>query len=591
MIAEGLSPAQERFLANFNGVRREGQNWRARCPGHTDYAHSLAISFVNNKVLIKDLGGCGNEYLLNCVGLKVSDLFLDSATEESGGHLQLDSAVGPTKSSFSGWPEPSTLRKDLLPVVPFTPELLPTCFRDLVEDISDRMQVPSDYAGVACVAVLAGCVNRRATIRPKREDDSWVVVPNLWGGIVGHPGFMKSPVLRLVSSPLVQIEDLWRAEYEQQSGDYDLEQEKAQITWEAWRERYKRAIKKGEPPPIEPDKSLRRPTRKRLLITDATHERLHEILSENPAGIFVIRDELTSWFASLDKQGREQERGFFLTAWNGDCGYTIDRIARGCIHVPNVCVSLFGLIQPARLQSYLSGVIAGGPNDDGLLQRFQLLVWPESPQSWKLVDRPPNAQALKRAKDVFSTLVERSADDPVFVRFADDAQELFYAWLEELEHKIRGENSAPPALVAHLAKYRKLMPSLAALFELADQAASENLHQEVSIGLDHARQAAAFCDYLESHARRIYRVVSHDGRAARELARHIEHGDLPHVFRTRDVYLKGWRALDSPDRAQAALGVVADAGWIRLVNAKHSAAGGRPPEEWEINPKVRKHAE
>ena len=45
-------------------------------------------------------------------------------------------------------------------------------------------------------------------------------------------------------------------------------------------------------------------------------------MRDNPAGILVIRDELSGWLATLDKPGREGERGFFLSAWNGDTGYT-----------------------------------------------------------------------------------------------------------------------------------------------------------------------------------------------------------------------------------------------------------------------------
>jgi putative DNA primase/helicase len=56
-----------------------------------------------------------------------------------------------------------------------------------------------DYAALVMVLCLAGAVNRRATIQPKAQDDSWIVVPNLWGGITAPPGFMKSPSFRLLA--------------------------------------------------------------------------------------------------------------------------------------------------------------------------------------------------------------------------------------------------------------------------------------------------------------------------------------------------------------------------------------------------------
>src|SRR5208337_5133671 len=70
---------------------------------------------------------------------------------------------------------------------------------------------------------------------------------------------------------------------------------------------------------------------------------------------------------------------------------------RGSIHVPACCVSMLGGIQPARLRSYLADALQDGPLNDGLLQRFQLLVYPDIPQDWQYVDRAPRGEAIRRA--------------------------------------------------------------------------------------------------------------------------------------------------------------------------------------------------
>ena len=61
----------------------------------------------------------------------------------------------------------------------FDPALLPESTRKLVVDVSERMQVPPDFAAATLVLCVAGVVNRRATIQPKVQDASWIVVPNL----------------------------------------------------------------------------------------------------------------------------------------------------------------------------------------------------------------------------------------------------------------------------------------------------------------------------------------------------------------------------------------------------------------------------
>jgi hypothetical protein len=495
-----------------------------------------------------------------------------------------------TALGVTSWTEPAALGDELIPVPAFDFELLPETFRPLVEDISDRMQAPPDYAAVASIVALAGCVNRRAVIFPKQADTTWRVIPNLWGAIIAPPGMMKSPILHAVTLPLTRIEENWSAEFQSACDDFAVEKEKAELRFQAWREQYKQSVKKGESEPAKPDKSLPPPLHKRLILTDATFEKLHAILADNPQGVLVIRDELTGWLAELGRLGREGERSFFLQAWNGEGGFTVDRIGRGSIRVPNICVSLLGAIQPGRLRSYLSDAIEGGPGDDGLFQRFQLLVWPDAPCNWKLVDRPANETSLQTAEKVFFALTSLSAENPVQLRFAPDAQVLFFDWLTELETEIRRSVELAPPLVAHLAKYRSLMPSLAGLFELADCAAnSECRDVDMSISLEHAKQAAALCDYLKAHAKRVYGcVISAEARSARELARHIHSGDLPSPFTTRSVYLKGWAGLGTPERVRSALGLLEEAGWVCRADIAPSVSGGRPSEVWIVNPRIRR---
>ena len=113
-------------------------------------------------------------------------------------------------------------------------------------------------------------------------------------------------------------------------------------------------------------------------------------------------------------RGREGERSFCLEAWNGDTEHTIDRIGRGTIHVPACCMSMLGGIQPGCLRSYLADALYDGPSNDGLIQRFQLLVWPDTVRNWKYVDRPPDRVAGDQIKQIFRLLVNLGAERRYF---------------------------------------------------------------------------------------------------------------------------------------------------------------------------------
>jgi hypothetical protein len=164
-------------------------------------------------------------------------------------------------------------------------------------------------------------------------------------------------------------------------------------------------------------------------------------------------------------------------------------------------------------------------------------------------------------------------------------------WLADLERRIRVDD-LPAALVCHLSKYRKLMPALALLFELADRAGAEGFDGVTLatasrlVTLEHAKQAAAWCEYVESHARRIYScVVTPQRRAAQELAQKIRKRKLDPVFSCRDVYLKGWSGLTT-ETVKAAVELLQDAGWLRDVSPGPSPVGGRRSSRYQVNPKV-----
>lgn len=498
------------------------------------------------------------------------------------------------RAESAEWPEPLPLNSELPPVQLLCNELVPLSFRPLVQDIADRMQVPLDYPAVATMLCLAGVVSRRASIQPKAQDTGWIVIPNLWGGIIAPPGFMKSPVIQAATRALNQIQAEWRQQYEDDLANHVRTSEESDLRRQAWREQFKAHAKGQKAAPARPEDEPEEPTPKRLIVNDATFEALHQTMSENPAGVLVLRDELTGWWSQLDRPGREGERAFSLQAWNGDTAHTIDRIGRGTIHVPACCLSMLGGIQPGRLRSYLADALDDGPSNDGLIQRFQLLIWPDTSAAWTYVDRAPSPLLERQAENTFRKLVGLDPENPARFRFAADAQALFIDWLSLLEQAIRGDQ-LHPALVCHLSKYRKLMPALALLLELADRASCDGFDglgvasSRLVVSLDHAKQAAAWCDYLDSHARRVYScVVNPQLRAARELSLRIRkrQAGASGSFSCREIYLKGWSGLGTPDSVRLATEVLQDARWIREMSVEPGPMGGRPSSRYVINPRV-----
>lgn len=337
----------------------------------------------------------------------------------------------------------------------------------------------------------------------------------------------------------------------------------------------------------EPEK----PIWKRYKTNDATIEKLSELLSENRRGLLLYRDELIGLLASWDQEGRESDRAFFLEAWNGYESLTTDRIGRGTIHTENLCVSIFGNTQPTKLMRYLHHAIRGLDND-GLLQRFQVLVYPDEPNDWRLIDRKPDQQAKERVLSIIKNLVEMDfvqagatkepSDRFPFFRFDEEGQQLFYHWLTELEkEKLRQDEQ--PILLEHLAKYRSLMPSLALIFHLIEIAEGKPSH---AISYDSTLLAIGWCNYLENHARRIYGMTTEGVRQSTiKLAKKIQRGELTSPFSLRDIYRKHWALLDDKEVVQKACEELIDLGWLKPEIFLYEI--GRPKLlSYIVNPKI-----
>lgn len=129
------------------------------------------------------------------------------------------------------------------------------------------------------------------------------------------------------------------------------------------------------------------------MVNDATIEKLGELLNANPRGLIQYRDELAGWLASMDREGREGDRAFWLECWNGKGGFTVDRIGRGTVRIEACAVSLLGGVQPGKLADYLRAAMRGGAGNDGLMQRLQMAVYPDTLASWRYVDKPINPDA------------------------------------------------------------------------------------------------------------------------------------------------------------------------------------------------------
>jgi Protein of unknown function (DUF3987) len=445
------------------------------------------------------------------------------------------------------------------------------------------------------IVALGSVIGRKVTVRPQQQDD-WTVVANQWGLAVGRPGVMKSPAIEEGLRPIKMLAAAARDAFSLAKTQFDARAVAARVRTKHAEREAARALAKDKNAAIDDLLKVpaveEPPKLKRFIATNASVEALHELHQENPNGLLVHRDEMVSLLDRLDEEGHADERGFYLTAWNGNSAYTFDRIGRGLdLHVDAICLSMLGGTQPGRISQYLAQARRGGRGDDGLMQRFGLLIWPDVPLSWVNVDRKPDREARNSAFRIFQMLDKLDwrvigakrdfgptgdeVGDP-YLRFSPEAHERFVTWRTELERRLR-QDELHPALESHLAKYRKLVPGLALISHLADAGTGDVSHSAVE-------RALQWATYLETHAARAYAsttIAAVD--AARAIIAKIKSGHLKQQFGSREVWRPQWSLLTDRDTVVAALQLLVDYEWASVSTV---TTMGRPATLYTVNPKA-----
>jgi putative DNA primase/helicase len=223
-------------------------------------------------------------------------------------------------------------------------------------DTAARACIPLEFPSVPAIVALSSLVGRSINILPEARDN-WTVIPNLWGGIVARPGTLKTHALGAGLAPLGPLVERAHQEFESKAKDVQVHRvvleaklRTAKNRKEVDEERIRVLLAELEGCQV---------TERRYRTNNATVEKLGELLRENTRGMLLVRDELAGWLRELDRSGHEGDREFYLEAWNGNGSYTYDRISRGTVHIPALCVSVIGDIQPGKLATYLADLTAG----------------------------------------------------------------------------------------------------------------------------------------------------------------------------------------------------------------------------------------
>jgi hypothetical protein len=478
------------------------------------------------------------------------------------------------------WPDPATrfLRADLPPAPPlplratFGPRMA-----DWIADAADAKGAPADYVTAGLLAVVGATIGNGRWVHVWT---GWAEPPVLWTTIIGLPSASKSPALDAVLHPLRRLERSLRLQGKEEEAEWREKAEVAKLVEKAWKTVAEDAIKKGNTPPARPPDCDPGPSphMPRLILNDATIERLGAIIARQPRGTLQCRDELAGWLEGMTRYSSGSDRPFWLEAYGGR-GFTVERMGRDPLTIDRLTIGVMGGIQPDRLKSLLMQ-----SDDDGLLARL-MPIWPE-PAPLKRPGRWGDEQLLERALERLLTLEmgldEDGSPKPIFVPLTPDAQAL----MDDFRLAVRRwEGEAEGLLLSFAGKLPGMAARISLVLTCLDWAAGEGpLPHEVDA--HHFKRAAEFVgNYLLPMAQRAYNdaSVSQAERSARRLVALIREFRWER-FTTREVMKMERAGLSTGADLDPALNVLEDTDCIRPVKQRQSQQGGRPTRMYEVNP-------
>jgi len=514
----------------------------------------------------------------------------DARRSESASGGKEDTSAGADTSSDQrsgqsepGWTAPDArFLRTVLPEPPTLPldDVFSPGWARWIRRAAEAKGSPADYVVAALLSTAGALIGSTRWAAPW---EGWSEVPIIWAMAIGNPSSGKSPGIDAVLAPLRRIEREQRQAAEAEFAEWAKKADVARLVTSTWKEEVKAALKSGDTVPEKPSEADPgpEPLKPRYALADATVEKIAVIVSAQPRGTLLARDELSGWLGNMSRYSGGSDRPFWLEAYGGR-GYNVERMGRESIWIDHLSVGVLGGIQPDKLKTLLIKT-----DDDGLLARF-LPVWP-NPAPIKQPDAGVDNAFIDAALQRLLTLgmVPNEAGDlrPWFIPFAPRARDALNEFRVDAR---RWEESEDGLLLSFIGKLPGLAVRLALILAYLDWAAGER--DEVDeIGTEYFCKAAHFIEaYALPMARRAYADGSlpKETRAATKLAAIIIENRWER-FTTSDVLRLNRSGLDTKADLDPALDALETGSLIRALNPKSEGRGrGRPSRTFLVNPKL-----
>ena len=314
-----------------------------------------------------------------------------------------------------------------------------------ISNVSYILNKTKEEIAVISILFLANAINNKLLVQ-HTENKEYLISSNSWGLLITEPGSGKSPLIRYYTKFLIEAENKYNQNREENLIIY--EQVKKSIQ--------KRPTQKN----IEKLKEILNnpPKLNYLYVNNITKETLLKYLSFNEQGILLYFDELGSLFAKSKKD--PEYRSLLLEGWNGTGTYKYTTLKDSTLYIKNFGIGIIANIQPSLFKKHFYNL------EDGFRERFQILI-PLSSTLLSVFNKSINDTILQKMQELFFRLTNPNLSQNFstnIIKFSPAALARYIYFKHFFQEKFI--NSFSSSFRAYWAKIDKLILSISLVFFL-----------------------------------------------------------------------------------------------------------------------------
>jgi hypothetical protein len=213
--------------------------------------------------------------------------------------------------------------------IDFPIHIFPKEIQLYMRECNSKLNASIDFMSVSFIWLMSVLIGNTLKVKVK---NGWVDSPIVWISVIGEAGVGKTPDLKLILKPLLDLNSQEIKRYAKRQKEFQA---------------YDKMSKEDK----DINATVEAPIKSQLIVDDITIESLVDIHSYNPKSIGVFKDELAGWFKDMNKyrEGSDKER--YLSAWSGD-SIILNRKTAEDAFVENPFIPILGGIQPSIFKDF-----------------------------------------------------------------------------------------------------------------------------------------------------------------------------------------------------------------------------------------------